>query len=35
MTYTVSIDVPAPVQLYDAFHAALLKHVTSPICQPG
>lgn len=26
MTHTVSIDVAAPVQLYDAFHAALLKH---------
>ena len=26
MTHTVSIDVGAPVQLYDAFHAALIKH---------
>jgi hypothetical protein len=26
MTHTVSIDVAAPVQLYDAFHAALIKH---------
>jgi len=26
MTHTVSIDVAAPVQLYDAFHAALVEH---------
>jgi hypothetical protein len=26
MTYTVSIDVAAPVQVYDVFHAALVKH---------
>lgn len=26
MTYTISIDVAAPAQLYDAFHAALIKH---------
>jgi hypothetical protein len=26
MTHTVSIDVGAPVQLYDAFHAALVEH---------
>lgn len=26
MTCTISIDVAAPVQLYDAFHAALRKH---------
>ncbi|GAA4605779.1 ribonuclease I [Actinoplanes octamycinicus] len=26
MTYTVSIDVDAPVAVYDAFHAALLQH---------
>ena len=26
MTHTVSIDVGAPVQLYDAFHAALVDH---------
>jgi hypothetical protein len=26
MTHSGSIDVGAPVQLYDAFHAALLKH---------
>lgn len=26
MTYTVSIDVAAPAELYDAFHAALLEH---------
>jgi hypothetical protein len=26
MTYTVSIDVAAPAELYDTFHAALLKH---------
>ncbi|MFI7543463.1 hypothetical protein [Actinoplanes sp. NPDC049599] len=26
MTHTVSIDIAAPVQLYDTFHAALLKH---------
>lgn len=26
MTYTISIDVAAPPHLYDAFHAALIKH---------
>src|SRR5262245_59594083 len=26
MTYAVSIDVAASAELYDAFHAALLKH---------
>ena len=26
MTHTVSIDVAAPVHLYDAFHAALVDH---------
>ena len=26
MTYTVSIDVTAPIQQYAAFHAALLEH---------
>jgi hypothetical protein len=26
MTYTVSIDVAAPAEQYDAFHAALLKN---------
>jgi hypothetical protein len=26
VTHTVSIDVAAPVQLYDAFHAALVEH---------
>ena len=26
MTHTVSIDVAAPVQLYDTFHAALVDH---------
>jgi hypothetical protein len=26
MTHTVSIDVAAPVQLYDTFHAALVEH---------
>ncbi len=26
MTFTVSIDVAAPAELYDTFHAALLKH---------
>jgi hypothetical protein len=26
MTHTVSIEVGAPVQLYNAFHAALVKH---------
>jgi hypothetical protein len=25
MTFTVSIDVAAPAELYNAFHAALLK----------
>jgi len=26
MTYAVSIDVDAPVELYEALHAALLRH---------
>ena len=26
MTHTVSIDVAAPVHLYDVFHAALVEH---------
>ncbi|MGP3920894.1 hypothetical protein [Nonomuraea sp. 10N515B] len=26
MTYAVTIDVPAPTELYDAFHAALIEH---------
>jgi hypothetical protein len=26
MTYTVSIDINAPAELYDVFHAALLEH---------
>ena len=26
MTFTVSIDVAAPAEPYDALHAALLKH---------
>lgn len=26
MTHAVSIDVAAPVELYDAFHAELVKH---------
>jgi hypothetical protein len=26
MTHTVSIDVDAPVHLYDTFHAALVEH---------
>jgi hypothetical protein len=26
MTYAVTIDVPAPAELYAAFHAALIEH---------
>src|SRR4051794_22815128 len=31
MTYGVVIDVPAPVEFYDAVHAELQRRVTAPL----
>jgi hypothetical protein len=31
MTYTVSIDVAAPAEMYDTFHTALLEHTAGRI----
>ena len=31
MTYGVVIDVPAPVEMYDALHAELMRRVTGPL----
>jgi hypothetical protein len=31
MTYGVVIDVPAPVETYDAVHAELMRRITGPL----
>jgi hypothetical protein len=31
MTYGVVIDVPAPVEMYDALHAELMRRTTGPL----
>ena len=34
MTWGVTVDVPAPVDLYDALHAALLERTGSAVAGP-